>query len=214
MKRLVTLFFLLSLVFLHTTALAKEPKVAKNKYFDAIKVYFDKDHALNDTIEFAVFDMSDTKIINDSPRIATNEKPDDENQNSSLSAQEEIQASLDTLPKYFYQSLKQYILANNVPVTLFPSKSPEYALPLKLYIKVKRIHLKPFTRNAQGQYGQPVEMRIYGQIKDEKTGKTLIKYYDAATSHFVLGNKQAPKALASITQLLMSDLALYLKTKY
>jgi hypothetical protein len=214
MKKILAMTLLCCVVFVHTQAIAKEPKVSKSKHFDALKVYFDKDYALNDTIEFAVFDMSDTKIINDSPRITSNSKPGQESQDNSLSAQEELQASLDSLPKYFYQSLKKYILTNQVPVTLFPSKSPDYALPLKLYIKVKRIHLKPFTRNSQGNYGQPIEMRIYGQIKDKKTGKTLLKFYDAATSHFMLGKKQAPRALSSITRQLMHDLSLYLKTKY
>ncbi|MCP5464075.1 MAG: hypothetical protein H7A33_03525 [Deltaproteobacteria bacterium] len=184
------------------------------RYFDAAKLINDIDLTLNDSVEFAVFDLSEVKIIDDSSKslIQTEDQNKDTDSNK-LSSVSEIKKDLGKLPQFFYKALKEQILAQDVPVTLYPSKGPGFTKPLKFFVKIKRIHLK--TPKIKGsKVIQPFSMRIYGQLKEAKSGKMIIKFYDSGESDFILGNNQASQALDALSQNLMKDLARYLKTVY
>ncbi len=202
MKHICLILFLF-IVFAPMPALAAKDKIVKNKYFDALKKYPKQNYVLKDTLEFSVFDMSDTSIVNDSPKIT-----------EKLNAKDEVNAKMNDLAKHFYLGLKNEIQRQRVPVTLYPSASPSYASPLKLFIKVKRIHLKPHIKTEAGLYEQPIELRIFGQIKNKKTDAVLVKFYDSSSQRFTLGKNQADKALKKIAFNLMKDLAGFLRTKY
>ena len=214
------LIMVFCLFFGESTILAAESElITKNKYFDAVKLYPEKDFALNDTLEFAVFDLSEITIINDAKPIPLSEGNESEikkteSPDSNIDAYAEVDATLKELPKYFYMALNQSLLQNKVPVVLYPSESPDYASPLSLYIKIKRIHLKPVEVMGQGGYQQVVALRIYGQLKNKKTDAVLIKFYDSEIASFLLGQNAAAAAMQSISEKLMRDFALFLQSKY
>lgn len=212
--------------------------------FDAIKTYTDRDFVLNDTLEFSLFDMSELKFINDSSEIklATNFEdldsisPDNldeaksptsntspveaNNSNPSMDSGSKVSAlnvarqELGDLPKMFYRSLRSAILSQKVPLTLYASESPSYSKPLKLFVKVKHIHLKPHVAQKDGTNLQPVAVRIYGQIKDKTEDTTLVKFYDTAEATFILDGANARTAFEQIANEMMTDLATFLRTKY
>lgn len=205
-------FFITILAFIFLCSPTAFSKPPKNKHFDAIKLYADRDFVLNDTIEFSLFDMSELKFVNDSKSI--NAEVENQEKEQSISALEESKAVLEKLPSHFYRALKNSISTYRVPVTLHASESPAFAKPLQLYIKIKHIHLKPHQRQEDGTLKQPIELRVYGQIKDKKSGETLVKYYDSSSSKFLLASNQATKAYESMADNLMRNLAQYLRTKY
>lgn len=179
-------------------------------FFDAVKMGADREYVFNDVIEFSLFDMSEIKFINDSKEVVVTR----EGQRKKIKALDEAQSVLLELPRQFYKSLKGHILAGEVPVTLYPANSPAYAKPLELFVKIKRIHLKPHHALDENSYVQPVSMRIFGQIKDKKSGEILIKFYDVHEASFQLGKNAATGAFDELANRLMHDLAAYLKTKY
>ena len=158
---------------------------------------------LKDYLEFSVFDMSQMKLIDDN-----------ENTPIALNPKAEITSFLKEMPKSFFRSLQSQIVRQKVPLTVYASQAPEHANPLKLYIKIKRIHLLPAKQDRDSQWVQPIFLRIYGQIKDKKSGKILARYYDSQTSEFLLGKNQAQPMFESLADGLMRDLALFLKTRY
>ncbi|HLD45520.1 MAG TPA: hypothetical protein VJC18_08795, partial [bacterium] len=144
MKKIVVLTLLL--VLLCPDVFAVEPKVKKNRFFDAIKEYASKDLALNDVLEFSYFDMGETSLINDTTDEGLSpptQDLDSENTDEAvavpptdvLSSQQEIKKAIDQLPKLFYVSLKNHIERQRVPVNLYSGEGPGYTNPLKLYIK-------------------------------------------------------------------------------
>ena len=204
MKSLVGLF-LLVFAFVSIpvqSAVSFEPQIVKSKHFESLKLYSEKDFVLKDALEFSIFDMSDIKFINNST-VSEN-----------FNALKEVNTVLESFPKHFYANLKNQIIEQRVPVTLYSDASPSYTKPLKLYIKIKRIHLAPRVENNDGTYTQPLSLRIYGQIKDKKNDQTLVKFYDSAQAEFVLGGKDASLAVSDLTMSLMKNLSLYLRTKY
>ena len=188
--------FFAAIVFLFALAplgVKAEENPSKADFFEASKVYQDKDYALNDVIEFSIFDMSEVKFLNESDKDSLQKTKD----------------SLMKLPKLFYQNLKNEILTEQVPVTLYPSDAPEHTKPLKLSIKVKTLHLKP----AENPSEQSISLRIFGQIEDKKTDEDLFKFYDSGTEVFSpSGDINA--AFAKISDKIMKNLALFLKSKY
>lgn len=172
---------------------AKEP-AQKAEFFEAAKTYQDKDYTLNDVIEFAIFDMSEVKFINESYDIVLKTTKD----------------GLMKLPKLFYQNLKKEVLAELVPVTLYPSTAPEHTKPLQLSIKIKSLHLKSTEEGPSEQF---ITMRIFGQLDDKKTGEALIKFYDSGSEAF-WGSEDVNRAFDEISGKMMKNLALFLKSKY
>lgn len=195
--------FLLALV-PDVMAAATEGIVIKDKYFDALKPYTEKDFVLNDYLEFSVFDLSEIKFLDEAG---------DTNLQKKSSGQTEIKEILPEVPKYFYRALKREILKQKVPVTLFPTDSPADTKPIQLYVKIKLIHLKA-TLTEKDAISQPVLVRVYGELKEKKTGLTLAKFYDSAQSRFILGTEGAQIAFQDMSQELMTDLAGFLRTKY
>lgn len=211
------------ILLLLTAIFVISPTQAKKKpaFFDAQKTLSDRDFVLNDSLEFALFDMSEIKLVNDSRKIkVVNTKKNTKSKDSKdvkniISALKETQDKLEKLPSYFYKSLDSQILKQMVPVTLFPDNSPSYTKPLQLYIKVKRIHLKPNFLSDDGlTYIQPFHMYIYGQIADKKSKEVLIKFYDSAKCSFKLKHNKVINCFKDTSNQLMQDLALYLRTKY
>lgn len=193
--------------------------ITKDKYFDAVKPYTDKDFVLNDYLEFSVFDLSEIKFLDEAGETnlqdiyPVNSEGNQTEIHKKLSGQTEIKEILPEVPKYFYRALKQEILSQKVPVTLFPTNSPADAKPVQLYIKIKLIHIKPTVTEKETLF-QPVLLRIYGELKDKKTGKTLTKFYDSAQSKFTLGTDGAKASFRNMSHELMADLAGFLRTKY
>jgi len=177
-----------------TSALAQ---TQDSKYFDTIKIYLDRDYILNDTLEFTVFDMSEIKVINESKR-----------------GFQQAKSSLEGLPKKFYSNLKKQINKQRVPITLYSSYSPDYAKPLQLSIKIKRIHIKPTKASSADKPQYQIAMRVYGQLKDKNSNEILFKFYDSQTSIYNSGKRQADNALNTISNKMMKNLALYMRTKY
>lgn len=218
---------------------AAETDSAKiSQVFDDIKIVTDKDYILHDFIEFSIFDMAEMKIVNDTPlapelippapppvlapkkkgkkvKIASiKEDAKKIELPPSTIGEKEIRDNLTILPKYFYKSLKQAILSNKIPVTLYPKDAPGFSKPIVLYIKVKSLHFAPEAKDKTGQNIQPFTLRIYGQIKDKQADQVLMKFYDSVTLEFSTGTGQAQPTLANASVKLMQDLAQYLKSKY
>lgn len=126
----------------------------------------------------------------------------------------ELKDTFKSLPRLFYKSLKKEILRQRVPVTLYPTDSPAFAKPLKLYIKVKSVQLRPSRPGRRGETMQPVTVRIYGQIKDKASDTVLFKFYDTQSDEFTLGAGQAPLSMGRVALTMMENLAAFLKTKY
>jgi hypothetical protein len=199
-------------------------------FFDAVKVYSEKVLVLNDFIEFSEFDMSEIKFENDTapllqdPNIVTPSMPVPSGQGVlaqqpqaggiAFDALGEVRSVLDKLPQDFYAGLKREIYRNKLPVTLYPKDAPSFAKPLKFYVKIKKIHILPYVIQKNGDYQQPVELRIYAQLTDKATDQVILKYYDAETAMFTLGKNQAGDAFAGAAQKMMRDFVVYLKTRY
>ncbi|OVE82754.1 hypothetical protein BVY03_00180, partial [bacterium K02(2017)] len=205
--KIFTIFFL---VLIALPAIAKKKKNSPpsnpTSEFDAAQIKSDRDYVLNDTIEFALFDISELKLINQSKKIKLNKKV--------IDPVEIIKENIKTLPNFFYKELEQQLLAQTVPITLYPENSPSYAKPLKLFIKIKQIQLKPLKLSQDGvHYSQPIKMRIYGQISDKKSDDVLIKFYDSASAEFTIGKNNTKKAFKSLSNSFMADLSHYLRGK-
>lgn len=193
-----------------------------SKYFEKHKLYTEELYVLKDYLEFSVFDMSQMKLIDDSGAskgqetvlLKEGQAPQTENISTTLNPKEEITSFLKEIPKSFFRSLQSQIVKQKVPLTVYANEAPEYASPLKLYIKIKRIHLASAKQDQSGQWVQPIFLRIYGQIKDKKSGKILMRYYDSQSSEFLLGKDQVKPTFEFLADHLMRDLALFLKTKF
>lgn len=193
-----------------------------SKYFEKQKLYTEELYVLKDYLEFSVFDMSQMKLIDDSDIskgqetivLKEGQTPQTENTSEILNSKEEVTSFLKEIPKSFFRSLQSHIVKQKVPVTVYASQAPEYANPLKLYIKIKRIHLASAKQDQNGQWVQPIFLHIYGQIKDKKSGKILMRYYDSQSSEFLLGKDQVKSTFEFLADNLMRDLALFLQTKY
>jgi hypothetical protein len=187
--------------------------ITKDKYFDALKPYVEKDFVLNDYLEFSVFDLSEIKFLDEAGDANLQGVYSETQIHKKMSGQTEIKEILPEVPKYFYRALKKEILKQKVPVTLFPTDSPADTKPIQLYVKIKLIHLKA-TITEKDAVSQPVLMRVYGELKEKKTGLTLAKFYDSTQSRFILGTEGAKIAFQDMSQELMTDLAGFLRTKY
>lgn len=213
-------FFLIGFLVLSFSVQASE-KVVESKYFDKQKIYTDKLYVLNDILVFSIFDISEVEIQDESgsaeiklTSVESEGKP--VAQVASLSGKKEIERVLPEIPKFYYKSLRQKILEYDVPMTLYSKNPPAYARPIKLSIKLKKIHLLPVKVNEDGNYVQPVEMKIYGQLKDEKKDEILTRFYDSAHSEFLLGlgPDSLSKSLNDVSTEMMKDLSLFLRTKF
>ena len=208
-------------------------------FFDKQKNYTDELYVLKDYLEFAVFDMSQMEVIDRSgtkkyvPPVVVEDKktapkgpkgvlalptetlsevaPED---SRTISAETEVRNNLAEVPKFFFQSLRRLMLSQNVPITVCSKDAPDYANPIKLYIKIKKITLYPVEINKKGDYNQSILLLIYGQLKDKRTGKILTRYYDSARTSFVLTKNQVAPAFASLAEDLMGGLVQFLSTRY
>lgn len=201
--------------FVTTAASAQE---TAPRFFTEQKEYSDAPYVLNDYLEFSVFDMSKLNLFINSQKIDLRPTepppggvavPQTESQ-----AEREIKAILPEIPKFFYKELKARIFKHKVPVTLFATDSPSYARPVKLYVKLKKISLAPGYTDKKGIALQPVGIKIYGQLKEKAGDKVLVRFYDAQTAEFPLGQDQAGAAFNAMAAQMMDNLARYLKTKY
>lgn len=193
-------FIFLALIFfvVSFSALGAEKTPNNMEFFEASKTYVDKDYALNDVMEFAIFDMSEVKFINESDE-ATLQK---------------TKENLAKLPKSFYQNLKNEVISQAVPITLYPSNAPAHTKPLALSIKIKSLHLKTTVADSTEPPAQSVTMRIFGQIEDKKTGEALIKFYDSTSDVILSPSEDVAVIYDKISGKMMKNLALFLKSKY
>lgn len=236
-KLLFSTFTLLSLLFSwHVFAQETQDKgvITKSKFLEALKVYSKRDLVLNDTIEFALFDMSAISFIDDTsptetPTTDTTETASDLDSKDNIPHEDsaavpvdtqkdtgaigEIKALLEKMPKQFFSNLKTQVVAQSVPISVHSPHSPSYSKPLQYYVKIKRIHLKPTRPGKEGNI-QPISMRIFGEVHDKKSGEVLYKYYDSAETSYVAGSHQAEAALDLLASQLMKDFSLFLKTMY
>lgn len=197
-------------------------KIVVSKFFDKQMMFNDDLYVLHDVLEFSVFDISEVEIKNDSGEAEVKVSSLDADGNpkdqvvAAFSGKVEIENALPEIPKYFYKSLKSEILRKTVPVTLYPKDAPGYSKPLKLAIKLKKIQLLPVRLNGDGNYVQPVQMRIYGQIKDKKSDEVLTRFYDSDSTEFVLGSDPTvlSQALNKMSEHMMQDFAMFLKSQY
>ena len=230
---------ILTLLLCAVPAGAAEGGAPETSFFDKQKNYTDELYVLKDYLEFAVFDMSQMEVVDHSgtkkyvpPVVVEDKKPAVKGPKGApaqpaealsdatpedgrtISAETEVRNNLTKAPKFFFQSLRRQMLSQNVPVTVCSKDAPDYANPIKLYIKIKKITLYPVEINKKGEYNQPISLLIYGQIKDKRTGKILTRYYDSARTSFVLTKNQAVPALASLAENLMGGLVQFLSTRY
>lgn len=192
--------FFLTLIFwaFSFSAFAARESPHNTEFFEAAKIYQDKDYALNDVVEFAIFDMSEVKFINESDETTL----------------KKTKENLAKLPKSFYQNLKNEVISQSVPVTLYPSNAPAHTKPLALSIKIKSLHLKTTAVDGTEPPTQSVTMRIFGQIVDKKTGEALIKFYDSGSDVIVSPSENVSIIYDKISAKMMKNLALFLKSKY
>lgn len=205
---------------------AAKTDVSEPSFFDKHKTYTDELYVLKDYLEFTVFDLSQMQVVDTSGTAKYVPEEQQEKMAEELtgdlpepvqvqtSSETEIRQAIDAAPKLFFAALKHQIQDKKVPVTLYATGAPDYANPIKLYIKIKEIRLQPVEISKTGEYFQPVVVRIYGQIKDKRSGKILIRYYDSAQTRFVLKKKQATMAFELVAEDLMGGLAGFLKTRY
>lgn len=206
-----------------------EGALVQSSFFDKQKIYTDELYVLKDFLEFSVFDLAEMEVFDQSgtkkyvdPQtepVATGQKPvltepGPQTLESGLSAEAEIRKILPESPKFFFKALKSALSRQAVPVTVYATEAPDYANPIKLYVKIKKIHLHPVEIDREGNYNQPLEIRIYGQIKDKRSGKILTRYYDSARGTFTLKKNQAAQAFELAANDLMAALASFLKTRY
>lgn len=180
------------------SAFGAEKTSPNTEFFEASKTYVDKDYALNDVIEFAIFDMSEVKFINESDEDTL----------------QKTKENLVKLPKFFYQNLKNEVVSQAVPITLYPSSAPKHTKPLALSIKIKSLHLKTTLADSAETRTQSVTMRIFGQIEDKKTGEALIKFYDSTSDVISSPSEDVGVIYDKISGNMMKNLALFLKSKY
>ncbi len=219
------------LLTLTATQVLAAPVIDPEKLFDAVKVFTDKVLVLNDFIEFSEFDLSEVKFINDQapitvlpPVIVQKIQPKKKGAKKAFvqpppplpltGVEAEVRGILSTLPQAFYVGLKRQIYLNKIPVTLYPKETPGFAKPLKLYVKIKKLHIKQPVTQSDGSQVEQVELRIYGQLKDKQADAAILKYYDSENVFFALDRQEASGAFAAAADRLMRDLALYLKLRY
>lgn len=225
MKNILGMILLALFCHVPFIASATQGKVVESKYFDKQMVYVDRLYVLNDILEFSIFDISKVEIVDESGsaeikitgiEVGESETAAPQTQVASLSGKVEVQNALPEIPKYFYKNLKQQILDLDVPLTLIPKNPPEYARPIKLSVKLKKVYLAPVKIDNDGNYVQPLSMKIYAQLKEQKSGTVLTRYYDSASSEFLLGvgPEALQTALNKISHRLTRDLSLFLRSKY
>lgn len=199
-----------------------------SRFFAEQKEYTDALYALNDYVEFSVFDMSKLNLFINSKKIELRPQtePDDGVKQETLAqaqtseprtesqAEREIKAIFPDIPKYFYKQLKTGLWKHKVPVTLYATDSPVYARPIRLYVKLKKISLAPSYTGKKGESIQPVGIKIYGQLKEKNGEKLLTRFYDVQTAEFPLGQNAAGEAFDAMAAKMMDNLAAYMKTKY
>jgi hypothetical protein len=207
-----------------------ETESPASRFFAEQKEYTETLYALNDYVEFSVFDMSKLNLFINSKKVElrplaepTAELNAGERQETPAPAPEprtesqaerEIKAIFPDIPKFFYKQLKAGLWKNKVPVTLYATNSPAYAKPIQLYVKLKKISLAPSYTGKKGESVQPVGIKIYGQLKDKNDGKILMRFYDVQTAEFSLGQNGAGPAFDAMAAKMMDNLAAYMKTKY
>ncbi len=220
------LFLILCLALFSSTVHAEDQAA---RYFSSAKVYAEREYVLNDVVEFALFDMSEATILDgDLPApivpvpaantaavksTGTTSAANTVNIDTSAGLSE-IRPEFSKLPKTFYAALKGEILDNAVPVTLYALKTPTYAKPLSLTIKVKTIRVGLPFRDKLLNETQTVAVKIFGELTDKKSGELILRFYDVAQTDIITGKGEAKAAFEKISQELMQHLALYLKTKY
>jgi hypothetical protein len=128
--------------------------------------------------------------------------------------EKEIKEILPEIPKFFYKNLKNQIYHNKVPVTLYAKDAPSFASPIKLYVKLKKISLGQTYVDKKGRKIQPIAIKIYGQLKEKKTDKLLTRFYDSEAIEFAVGAGEAGAAMDAVSNKMMQDLALFMKTMY
>lgn len=196
-----------------------------SKYFSKQKTYSEGLYVLNDFLEFSVFDMSKLGLFVNAEKVDLSSvaAPQDAvpaaetlpvTQRTASESEKEIKAILSEIPKFFYKNLKNQIYRNKVPVTLYAKDSPPFANPLKLYVKLKKISLGQTYVDKKGRTLQPVAVKIYGQLKEKKTDKLLTRFYDTETIEFAVGAGEASAAMNVVSDKMMQDLALYMKSMY
>lgn len=205
MKRSIILILVLHFLLWTQMSLAATQSEYNTEFFEAAKIYTQKDYALNDALEFSIFDMSEIKILNDAKEIKTDKV---------VSGLAEVNSILEKLPRIFYRKLKKEILTNKVPVKLYAAEAPSYSKALELQIKIKTIYLKETLTHVSGSHLQPITMRIFGQITDKATNEVLIKFYDFDSAEFLLGKEEAKKTFDKMAGKMMKNLALFLRAQY
>lgn len=225
MKTTVIYFFIF---FLSLQVFAAEPSIESNsRYFTKEKIYNTNHFALNDYLEFSVFDMSklvvtlsgrqiDLKTLLPAP--ATNTKTQKQIEPPTLPLNplaEGLAQALPEVPKSFYKSLKNNLIKNRVPVALYATTAPNYAMPIKLYVKLISIDSPVATTNKKGVVEQEVTFKIYGQLKDKKTDAILMRFYDHVAIDFMqAGKNNWHTTIDAAAVKLMDDLAQFMKSKY
>ena len=244
MKKIIFYGFILLLAL--PAFAAKNPiKEAPSKYFTKEKVFTTDTFALNDYLEFSVFDMSKLVVtiagqsISVQTLLAKPAEPtpvpvqatDKKGKTRAASPKPAVALSpppiplsplaqdfariLPDLPKAFYKNLKRALAEVRVPITLYAASAPSYAKPIKLYVKLLTIDVPPVTTNKKGVRLQDVTFKIYGQLKDQKSDKVLLRFYDSAAAQYAADVSGAlNEAVESMAGKTMQDLAQYLKSRY
>lgn len=194
-----------------------------SKLFSKQKTYSENLYVLNDFLEFSVFDMSklglfvNAEKVDLTPELATataSATPSQETARTASTPEKEIKEILTEIPRLFYKNLKTQVYLNKVPVTLYAKDAPAFANPIKLYVKLKKISLGQGYVDKKGRTLQPVAIKIYGQLKEKKTDKLLTRFYDSEAIEFVVGAGEASAAMDALSNKMMQDLALFMKTMY
>jgi hypothetical protein len=97
---------------------------------------------------------------------------------------------------------------------LYAKDAPSFASPIKLYVKLKKISLGQTYVDKKGRKIQPIAIKIYGQLKEKKTDKLLTRFYDSEAIEFAVGAGEAGAAMDAVSNKMMQDLALFMKTMY
>ncbi len=202
-------FLVLCLILLSTPAFAA--KAQANKYFDSLTVALERNYALNDTVEFSVFDLSEMQVINDDPDIKDLVTAPE---SVELPTESQIAPVFKDFARYFYANLKKQILEQQVPVTLTAGNLPDYAKPLSLSIKVNQVHFKALQADKKGYKFLPVVVNVSGEIKDKFSDELLFSFTDSVETMLPTDASKPEDVLNQAAGLLMKDFALFLKSQY
>lgn len=194
-----------------------------SKFFSKQKSYSEDLYVSNDFLEFSVFDMSKLGLFVNAKKVdltpdlaaaAAGTTPLQVTTKAAATPEKEIKEILSEIPKFFYKNLKNQIYHNKVPVTLYAKDAPSFASPIKLYVKLKKISLGQTYVDKKGRKIQPIAIKIYGQLKEKKTDKLLTRFYDSEAIEFAVGAGEAGAAMDAVSNKMMQDLALFMKTMY